>query len=308
MPANDENTRNRAGGGLRVLVVGGASRSAQAFRIHATSQPDFLLTSLVRRPIPALGSETIHQIADYFAPPETVLNGSDAVINFAGITHGPATGEMQRVNVDGPVRLAAAAKRAGVRHFVHLSSFHVYGYAEEISNETLENPVTDYARSKQAADRALGALAGDDFAVTLLRLPVHYGRGAGANLRKLAELMKKLGWFPMPYKAARRSALHVDNLAVVLAEIVRRRLGGIRLAADPEPFGIDILAEIVAQQSHKPIRLIRLPQATFVPLRLLSKSLYCRLYRPNLARPEHCIATAAPFPVALRDGLTELVR
>lgn len=297
-----------ADGVLRVLVVGGASRSAQAFRLHAVDQPDLAVTSLVRRPIRAFASEVIRQVVDYFAPPEDILQNCDAVINFVGITHGPATGEMQRVNVDGPVRLAAAAKRAGIPHFIHLSSFHIYGYAEDISSETPENPVTDYARSKQAADRALGALASDDFAVTLLRLPVHYGRGAGANLRKLAGLMKKLGWFPMPHRAARRSALHVDNLAVVLAEIVRRRLGGIRLAADPEPFGIDILAEIVGQQSRKPIRLMRLPEAAFVPLRLLSKSLYCRLYRPNLARPEQCIVTAAPFPVVLRDGLTELVR
>jgi len=290
-----------------ILVVGGGSRAATAFRRYAATKPDLALTTLMRRPDQVMGREAIVQTTDYYEPPDDLLRAADVMINFTGITSGRNEELLRRVNVDGPLVLATHAKRNGIRQFVQLSSFHVYGYAEEISRSTIEMPITPYGRSKLAADRALLAMQSEEFTVTVFRLPILYGRYTGDNLRKLAALIARVGVFPVGPRRSIRSVLHVDNLAILLDEIVRSRSGGVRFGADPEPFTIHLLAEVIADRTGRKPRLAPLPDAAFLPLRLLSRGLYSRICRSNFVKQIDCVVPAGPFPVALRDGLKDIL-
>jgi nucleoside-diphosphate-sugar epimerase len=291
----------------RVLVVGGGSRAAQAFRRYATGTPDLRITTLVRRPTEALEGETVVEVSDYFCPPDEVLQSADAVINFVGITHGHDDKALRAINIEGPRKLAATAKRLGARHFVQLSSFHVYGYAEDITPETPEAPETPYARSKLTADTALLKMADEQFAVTVFRLPVLYGKGVGDNLRKLAKLMIRVPVFPVSKQPRLRSALHIDNLAVLLEAVVRRRASGIQFGADPEPFTIDLLADVIGHAIGRRPRLAHLPDFVFLPLRLISNGLYRRLYKRNLIEQRVCVAPLASFPISVKTGLKDIL-
>jgi len=46
------------------------------------------------------------------------IDGADAVINLVGVFKG----DLQAIHVDGPGKLAAAAKKAGAKAFVHISA------------------------------------------------------------------------------------------------------------------------------------------------------------------------------------------
>lgn len=110
------------------------------------------------------------------------LQGFDAVIHLAGLSNDPL-GNLdptltEDINITGTLRLAAAAKAAGVSRFVFSSSCSNYGASAsgEWLTETSElNPVTPYAVSKVACEEGLDKLASDSFTTVYLRSATAYG-------------------------------------------------------------------------------------------------------------------------------------
>lgn len=91
------------------------------------------------------------------------IQGCDAIINFAAETHVDrsivSADDFIRTNVLGTYILLEAARRYGIRRFIHISTDEVYGNAcspEGISRPSLETdsqrPMSPYAASKAAAD------------------------------------------------------------------------------------------------------------------------------------------------------------
>lgn len=291
---------------LRVLVVGGGSRAARAFRRFAAGS-ELEIATLVRSPVDSAGGEDVHIVSDYFSPPTDLLRWADVVVNFVGITKGRDEALLKSVNVEGPARLAAQAKRLGAKHFIQLSTFHVYGHAEHISQTTALAPLTPYARSKLTADRILLALSTEQFIVTILRLPVLYGDGVGENLHRLTSLIASAPVFVVAEAPQLRSAMHVDNLASLLQSIVTARIGGIQFGADAEPYSIHLLIDLVEEASgHRP-RLIRLSARSLSMLRFISAGLHSRLFRPNLLLQRDRVVSGKALPVPIGIGLKDIL-
>ena len=290
---------------LRVVVVGGGARSARAFRRYVSRLDNIELTVLVRKPVESLPGEAVIVVADYFSPPEGLLLDKDAVVNFVGVTERTSEAELGSLNVEGPVRLARYARTQRVKHFIHLSSLHIYGDAEFIDSTTPEAPFSAYARSKQRGDCALSDEAGEGFTITNLRMPMHYGYGAGEKLRLLAAFMTRFGWFPVRKERVERSVVHLDNLSAAIAFLIEKRLGGIQFTADPEPFSVEVLAEVAAAKTGRATRLVRLPEILFLPLRIFAKGVYRRLYMNNVICRD--ILVGATYPVSLREGLKDVL-
>ncbi|MDX2275104.1 MAG: SDR family oxidoreductase [Hyphomonadaceae bacterium] len=110
------------------------------------------------------------------------LKGFDAVAHLAELSNDPLgqqdPGLTKEINYGGTVRLANAAREAGVKRFVYTSSCSVYGVGspDQILDETSPvNPQTAYAECKAMVEETLIPMAGDDFAPCFLRNATAYG-------------------------------------------------------------------------------------------------------------------------------------
>jgi nucleoside-diphosphate-sugar epimerase len=109
------------------------------------------------------------------------LRGFDAVIHLAALSNDPlgclneqCTYEINHV---AGVRLAQAAKQAGVPRFLFASSCSLYGAAGDqmLDEHAAFNPVTAYGASKVLLEADLSKLADDSFSPTYLRNATAYG-------------------------------------------------------------------------------------------------------------------------------------
>jgi nucleoside-diphosphate-sugar epimerase len=150
---------------------------------------------------------------------EGLLAGVDVVVHAAARVHlrehptAQSLDEYRRVNVDGTIRLAESSLRAGVKQFIYLSSVKVNGEVGRFSETSIPHPSDPYGISKLEAERALVSLgARTGLATVIIRPPLIYGPGVGANFRALLRLVS-LGW-PLPFGRInnRRSLVYVDNL------------------------------------------------------------------------------------------------
>ena len=164
------------------------------------------------------------------------LQGIDAIIHLAAISNDPIGNSFQaitnEVNYEATVRLAKAAKTAGIKNFVFASSCSVYGAnADEIVAEdgTLQ-PLTAYARSKIDSEHALSKLSGPEFTVVALRfgtacgfsprtrldLVVNDFVAAALSKRRIELLSQGLAWRPF---------IHVEDMARALSWAMSQRTG-----------------------------------------------------------------------------------
>lgn len=181
-----------------------------------------------------------------------------AIINCAG----QVTGSRERVwqaNVEHPVRLATIAKAAGVKRFVQVSSFAIFGHAEWIDAATEISPVNLYGESKRAAEVELSALQDDSFSVICVRLPFMFGTENPAMMGSLIKALSRLPVLSVSRKPARRSMLTYKDAARTLVQTALDTNSGAICAADPSPFTYDMLADKMRQDGQRPSRFVRLP-------------------------------------------------
>ncbi len=209
--------------------------SAKGYRVRAamrtvTSVPDEVESAVVgdlRRPI---------NLAE-------ALRDVDYVIHSAGIAHaddGVSEGTYREVNAGTTAILARAARQAGVRRFVLLSSVRaqVGPSADEVVTEAAAaNPTDAYGRSKLEAEQLL-ADAGTPFVV--LRPVLVHGPGMRFNMAELLQLARSRWPLPIGGFSARRSIVARDHLAdaVALALSNAKMEGGVFLVSDPEPLSV----------------------------------------------------------------------
>src|SRR5262245_39271496 len=110
------------------------------------------------------------------------LSGFDAVVHLAALSNDPLGCLNEQCTFDinhlASVRLAEAAKAAGVPRFLFASSCSLYGAASTdkvLTEEADFNPITAYGASKVRVEADVSQLADARFSPTFLRNPTAYG-------------------------------------------------------------------------------------------------------------------------------------
>ena len=108
------------------------------------------------------------------------LEGFDAVIHLAALSNDPLgcldESLTFEINFKGSVRVAEAAREAGVERFILSSSCSLYGAADKVVTEDNEaNPQTPYGKSKVMAEKAISALANKSFSPIFMRNATAFG-------------------------------------------------------------------------------------------------------------------------------------
>lgn len=136
------------------------------------------LTGTTRLPESLLDRVHFGDIREF---PAELFDGVDAVIHLAAISNDPMGKEFESVteaiNERASVSLAEKAEQRGVRRFVFASSCSIYGAAEGKPKRESDqlNPLTAYARSKVAMEKALSATNSGNMTVTCLRFATACG-------------------------------------------------------------------------------------------------------------------------------------
>ncbi len=135
-------------------------------------------------PLEAETAPDIQLVCDVRDVTAAAVEGAEAIIHLAGLSNDPM-GALdpdltRRINLEGSVRLARAAKAAGVPRFVFASSCSLYGAAggaEALDETAALQPVSAYAVSKAQAEDALLRMADDGFSPVFMRNATAFGVG-----------------------------------------------------------------------------------------------------------------------------------
>ena len=206
---------------MRVLVTGASGFVGKHLcRVFEASGVE--IVRAVRNPQP--GAVTVGNI-DRSTDWTYALHGITHIVHLAARAHlmnDAATdplAEFRKVNVDGMLNLARQAAKAGVKRFIFISSIKVNGEATQPGHPFTADdppvPMDSYGISKREAEDALGRLAHETgLEVTVIRSPLVYGPGVGANFLRLMRLAAS--GIPMPLGSVdnRRSLVYVANIKV----------------------------------------------------------------------------------------------
>ena len=242
---------------LRVLVtgVGGFVGGHLYHRLRQDTGWQIATVSRGEAPAQARAHTRLDLLQASDAELDGLLRDVQVCYHIAGMAHhaaeqDPDGSALEAFNVTLSERLYRAAVRCGVARFVWLSSSKVLGdvSAEPLPVTAPYAPVGHYAQSKAQGERALHAAASAATAAApaliIVRPPLVYGPGVGANFRSLIKIA--LSPWPLPLGRARapRSFIAVANLCAGLQHCAAAPAGTYQLADVPPVSVAELLASL----------------------------------------------------------------
>jgi UDP-glucose 4-epimerase len=300
-----------------LLALTGATGFIGQHLLRELPKRGYRLRVLLRRPSSAPMQTSSAVIGDLAQPQNmsTALEGVDAVIHSAGLAHGMSgvpEDDYRVLNTEATIGLARAARRAGAKRFIFLSSIRAQcgPTADSVQCEAVEpKPTEAYGESKLAAEHGLAEL---DLDWVSLRAVLVYGPGVKGNMAELMWLARSPFPLPLGSLRARRSLLALENLLAAI-EAVLAAPGTLRrafIAADPQALTV---AEMIAAMRRG---LGRRPNVFPLPAALLQlllraagrEEIYQRLSGSLVADPSALISLGWAPPLATPAGLAKLMQ
>jgi UDP-4-keto-D-QuiNAc 4-reductase len=222
------------------------------------------------------------------------LSGCDSVIHLAALVHQmKATSTLAdylAINCELTLKLARTAADAGVQQFIFVSTAKVMG--EQSSSPFTESdvpaPVDAYSISKLQAEAGLQKLqqAGrlSSMKIAVVRPPLVFGAGVGANYEKLVALANTRWPLPLGGATAKRSMVSIDRLTDGLVALLNARdqLRNYELffSAEPVDQSTANIIRAVRNAKGRSAGLINVPLKIMHPALITvgKKSIYDRLF------------------------------
>jgi nucleoside-diphosphate-sugar epimerase len=254
---------------MKILVTGAGGFVGSAL-CPALEARGHAVRAAARRPLDRPDARVVDDIG-----PDTdwrdALHGCDAVVHLAAMVHvmgaadASTLASYRRVNAAGTRALAEQALLAGVRRFVFVSTAKVLGEASPtgrpFTDADADRPLDPYAISKAEAERALDeASDGTQMRVAILRPPLVYGPGVGANFLRLFEAVARGRPLPFGAVANRRSLVYVGNLASAIAACLEHpEARGRYLVCDGQDVSTAALVQRIGHALGRSPRLVAVP-------------------------------------------------
>lgn len=253
---------------------------------------------------------------------------ADTVVHLAALAkpHARQPGVFAAVNAAAVTQLLRAAAEAGVRRFVHVSTWLVAPPDRPAPLGGAAAAATPYETSKRQAETAVSAFAANGLDAIIVRPTRVYGPGPLHEANGATKLLALYLAGKLRIRLADGGALanwvHVDDVAAgVLLAARRGRRGAAYLLGGPEDVTLEQYLELAAQVAGvRPRRMLSLPPAAGVAMARLSMLLGglggLPVLTPGWIRTflESRTTDIAPArrdlgyaPRSLREGLTETV-
>ncbi len=189
---------------IRTLAVTGGTGFVGTHLLRMALEQEYDLRALTRGWKPP--EDGIVWVDGALDRPESLAKlcaGADAVIHIAGAINARNRAGFEAVNVAGTANMIDAARAAGVRRFIHISSL-----------AAREPELSDYGWSKAKAERLVAA-SGLEW--TIVRPPAVYGPGDKETLELFK--MARRGVVALPPKG-RFSVVHVEDLCRLILALL----------------------------------------------------------------------------------------
>ncbi len=231
----------------KILITGKNSYIGESVRSYLLQDPDKFVVDVKA----TVGWE----------PKPEEFSPYDVVFNVAGIAHIKETKENRQnyyaINRDLAVKIANAAKAAGVKQYILLSSMSVYGLTVgHITKNTVPRPVNAYGDSKLQADQAIAQLVDNSFKFACLRPSMVYGKGCKGNYQWLRRLSLSSPFFPEYMN--QRSMIYIGNLCEFVKQVIDEEKEGIFFPQNEEYVATYEMAKAIAALHGKPLKLTKL--------------------------------------------------
>lgn len=189
---------------MKTVALTGATGFVGRVTLDRLLEAGWQVRALTRRDQPKEAGVTwVRGSLDDQASLAELMEGANAVLHIAGVVSSHDAAGFEAGNVTGSANVLAAAKNAGIRRLVHVSSL------------AAKHPeLSMYGASKARAEKLVGTSMLD---WTIIRPPGVYGPG-DTEMFDMFRLVKK-GWALLPPKG-RVSLIHVDDLARLLVALL----------------------------------------------------------------------------------------
>ena len=232
------------------------------------------VTAVVRSPPEQpIAADRVVAAGDFAAGTDwaSVLDGADCVAHLAGRAHvrgDDEDGAAERLyfvaNVIATEALVGAARAAGVRRIVYVSSIKVNGertFGRPFRPDDAPAPEDAYGRSKVHAEEIVRAAASSAFETVILRPPLIYGPGVRGNIATLFRWAARGLPLPIASLANRRDLIGVSNFVSLVGIALSHPAAAGRtfLSRDGEPVSTPALYAAIAEALGRRARLLPCP-------------------------------------------------
>ncbi len=269
---------------MRRVLVTGATGGLGLSLVEVLRAKGYVVRATGRNPeaVPRLlasGADFVNADLNLPSVADDLCRGMDSVIHAAALSSPwGRTGDFQRINVEATQRLLNAARLAGCRRFVFVSSPSVHARARDQFDLTEADALPSiflnaYAATKARAERRVMAANDADFATICLRPRAIVGPDDTVLLPRFARIIAK-GVFPLLRDG--RALIELTDVrdvceALVLAEAKAPDLGGqVFNVSGGQAVSVKATVTALAEAMERRVRFVRLP---YLPMRVAASGL-----------------------------------
>ena len=259
---------------MKILITGATGFIGQHL-CKSLGKHDFSLSVAVRSPINH--HQDIKEIDVGNIGPDTdwsaALDSVDIVIHLAACAHqlGSQSSnnpeQFKQINTEGTQKLASQAASHKIKRFIYMSTVKVYGDSTPnnvvlTESSKVGSGCDEYGLSKLNAERELIKISeNSEMEFVIIRSPLVYGPGVGANFRSLIQLLET--GIPVPFKAIKnqRSMVAIDNLINFIHCCIENKAASNQIfqVSDNDDIKLPRLIRLIRSAMGSSVRLFTLP-------------------------------------------------